>query len=125
MSEKTLHKIDDKMQLTEVYHLIMKASMEYAKLSPNIPKALLEVQQHIHGRFDSAAYYAQKAANTRVKEEKLQYLHMAIDDIFYQYNSIEYLVKTKSLTVGAANNIIDLLSDCHSQLKKWLNFVNK
>ena len=70
-------KIDNKSIHVELHHLICKAAEAYYRLSGNIPKALLEVNQHIHGHFDEALYNVFMAANTSDKKSKLDYLNKA------------------------------------------------
>ena len=113
-----LKKIDNKVQLTEAYHTVMAAANRFSFLSPNIPKQLLEVVQHIHGRFDSCCYHIMKASNTFNLDIKYNELAAARSDLFFQYNSIEYLFKTKALTVGAANTVIEEISKGYEQLTK-------
>ena len=126
MSKQTeLHKITDKQCNVEVYHAIMHAAEAFSLLQFNIPKLHIEVAQHIHGRFDDAAFHCFIAANTKDIQEKLKHISIAKQDIFYQYSSLEYLVKVKGLTIGGANTVIDLLSEANDQLGKWQNFVNK
>lgn len=124
-STKNLHKISDKAQYTEVYHLIMKSAEEYSRLSMNVPRSLIEVSQHIHGHFDEAAYFAYRAMNIFEPKEKLLNINKSKDCIFFQYSSIEYLVKTKAITVGSANLLIDTLGLTFNQLCKWYNAILK
>lgn len=95
-----MQKLDDNARLVKVHHTIEKAGECFSRISPNIPKALLEVTQHIHGRFDTALFNVFKAANTMDMEVKLKCIEEAKDSIFFQYTSFEYLVKTRAITVG-------------------------
>lgn len=85
-----MQQIDDKAQLVEVHHTIEKAGECFSRISPNIPKALLEVTQHIHGRFDRALENVYRAANTMDKNDKLKCIEEAKDCVFFQYTSFEY-----------------------------------
>lgn len=69
--------LDDNAIHTELHHTICRAAEEFYRLSINIPKALLEVNQHIHGHFDEALYNVFMAANTSDKKLKLDYLNKA------------------------------------------------
>lgn len=122
MSEK-LRKVSDKAQFVETYHLLMKAANTYSFISANIPNALLEVSQRIHGRFDDAAFNVFKASNTFDNSCKLMCINTAKDDVFYQFNSLEYLVKTRAITTKAANTVLDVLAEAHTQLTKWYNYL--
>ena len=72
---KQLEKISDKAIHVEVYHTLCRAAEEFYRLSVNVPKTLLEVTQHIHGRFDMALYDVFIPAN---KEHSLQQLSIDI-----------------------------------------------
>lgn len=120
-----MEKISDSAKFTEVYHLLMKSAEVFTRLSPNIPKALLEVVQRIHGCLDESAYHVFKASNTYDVREKLMHLETAQSDVFYLYNRIEYLVKARGISIGQANEFILVLRDCHAQLGKWLTSVKK
>lgn len=124
-NNEELHKINEKAQYVEVYHTIMVSAEAFSLISPNVPKSFCEVIQHIHGRFDSALYYVYRASNTIDISVKLDCVNNAINDLFFQYTSLEYLVKTKAITVGAANQVIDNLHDSYEQCKKWLNYLRK
>jgi len=113
-----LHKIDEKSQFVEVYHALSAAAEAYGLLSGNIPRVLLEVNQHIHGQFDRGLYYIFKASTNKEYEDKIKNLERAAEEIYYQYTSLEYLVKQKALTVGAANTVIDNLTTAYQQLNK-------
>lgn len=116
---KELNKITDKARYVEVYHTIMRAARMFKNYSPNIPRALIEVNQHIHGRFDEAAFYSFLAANETETKEKLKAIRLASNYLFYQYNSFDYLVNAKGITVGAADTVLDIISDAYEQLQKW------
>ena len=118
-----LVKVDEKTAFTDSYHEVMSASSAFARLSPNIPTALLEVTRHIHGRFDRAATCLTRAANTRDRDIKLLNLNEAKDCLFDQYTSFAYLVSTASLSIGAANTVLSGLKECYSQVGKWHSFV--
>ena len=75
--ELVVVKIYNKSIHVELHHLICKAAEDYYRLSGNIPKALLVVNQHIHGHFDGALYNVFTAANTSDKKLKLDYLNRA------------------------------------------------
>ena len=117
--------IDDNAIHTELHHTICRAAEEFYRLSINIPKALFEVIQHIHGRFDSALYNVYKAANSLDKETKIKSIRLAKQDIFFQYTSLEYLIKTHAITVGGANNVLLVRKDAYSQTCKWYSHVLK
>ena len=123
--EGLMEKISDSAKFTEVYHLIMKAGEAFSRLSPNIPKALLEVVQHIHGSLDESTYHVFKASNTFDNTDKVRHLTVAQEDIFFLYNRIEYLVKARGISIGQANEFIIVLRECHVQLGKWLTSVRK
>lgn len=122
---KEMEKISDQAKFTEVYHLIMKSAECFCRLSPSIPKALLEVQQHIHGSLDESAYNVFKASNTYDNAMKLKHLEVAQEGIFYLYNRIEYLVKARGLTIGQANEFILCLRECHNQLGRWITSARR
>lgn len=119
--KQKLKVITEKAQYTDVYHLIMKAASQFAQISANVPRNLIEVTQHIHGRFDEAAYHAFRASNTFDIERKRLEINLCRECIFFQFNSLEYLVKTKAASVGAVNIVIETLSEIYTQLNKWRN----
>lgn len=119
MKDKQLHSISDKAEYTEVYHHIMKVASEFSRISGNTPRNLIEVTQHIHGRFDEAAYHAFRASNTFDIDRKISEINLARECIFFQYSSLEYLVKTRASSIGAANKVIDELTEIYNQLGKW------
>jgi len=125
MKNNKLEKISDSMQFVECYHCIMMSGEAFSRLSVNIPKALLPVVQNIHQRYDNAAYHAFKASNSNDIDEKMKDIREAKNDIFFQYNSFEYLVKTKGITIGAANDCLLKLKDCYEQLDKWYKYLIK
>ena len=118
-------KIDNKSIHVELHHLICKAAEAYYRLSGNIPKALLEVNQHIHGHFDEALYNVFMAVNTSDKKLKLDYLNKAKLNIYSQYTHFEYLIKTHALTPQAANTVLTVLHECYVQACKWHTSVLK
>lgn len=122
---KKIGKIDDKAVTVELYHTISKAAEEFYRMSVNIPKALLEVQQHMHGRLENALYHVYRAGNAYDAEEKLKSLSEAKTELFFEYSSIEYLVKTHAISIGAANILLATLSDAYKQASKWYNAVLK
>lgn len=103
----------------------MDIAEEYMRVSVNIPKALLEVQQHIHGSIDKAAYCTYKAEKEIDKQTKIQYINQAMDEIFFLFSRIDYLVKTKGITIGQANLLLDKMKLYHDELKKWFNYLKK
>ena len=117
--------ITDKTQFTDAYHLTMTAIERFSTLSVNIPKIMHEVVRHIYGRFDDAAYHLHRAANTYDQKEKLEHLEEAQANLFFQYSSLELLVKTRSVTVGAATEVIVALRNAHDSTAKWLTSVRK
>lgn len=122
---KDLNKIDEKFQETEVYHQIMSSVDAFGRISGNIPRNMCEITQHIYGRFDNAAEKVSKAANTHKTDKKIEYLEEASADLFFQYNSLETLVKAKGITVGAANEVIKNIKPAYNGTKKWLNSTIK
>jgi len=124
-SNEDLHKIDEKAQYVEVYHTISVSAEAFSLISPNIPKNFTEIIQHIHGRYDSALFHVFKASNSLNVKLKLNEINFASDDLFFQFTSLEYLVKTRAISVGAANQVIDTLHDSYEQLKKWQNYLRK
>lgn len=120
---KDVNKVDEKMQVVDAYHEIMMAVEEFGRVSANVPKTLLEVTQHIYGRYDKAAIETLHAANTFELEEKAKSLGIAQECLFYQFNGLETLVKAHGLTIGAANNVIAATKIAHESIKKWRNSV--
>lgn len=116
-----LIKIKESAQFTEVYHLIQTTVECFMRVSVNCPKTVLKVVQNIYGRFDDALYWVFKASNTKVISEKVEFLQTAKNSVFFQFNSIELLVKSHSLTVGQANEVLTRLKDAYDQLSKWYN----
>ena len=122
---KKLEKISNRAIHVEVHHVLCNAAEEFYRLSINIPKALLEVTQHIHGRFDMALYGVFRAANSKDLSTKLKYLRQAKENVFYQFTSFEYLVKTHALTLGSVNNVLLILKDAYDLLSKWHSAILK
>ena len=121
-----LHIIDNNTAFTEVYHKIMSIGEDYSLLSPNIPKPLLLINQEIHYKINQALNNAYLAANKPLgSQDKLQLISNSKIIIFSLYSDIEYLVKTKALTIGAANIILDKLYEAHTQLSKWYTYALK
>ena len=56
---------------------------------------------------------------------KIKSISLAKQDIFFQYTSLEYLVKTHAITIGGANNVLLVLKDAYSQTCKWYSHVLK
>ena len=79
---KQLEKISDKAIHVEVHHTLCRAAEEFYRLSVNVPKTLLEVTQHIHGRFDMALYDVFRAANSKKLTTKLTHLELAKENVF-------------------------------------------
>lgn len=116
-----LIKITDSSQFTEVYHLIQSTVECFMRVSVNCPKAVLQVVQNTYGRFDDSLFWVFKASNTMDMTEKVEFLQNAKSSVFFQFNSIEMLVKSHSLTIGQANEVLTLLKNSYEQLSKWFN----
>lgn len=109
------------MQFTEVYHLLQMTVESFVRVSVNCPKVVLQVIQNIYGRFDNALYWIMKASNTTLIREKIEYLEKAKSDVFFQFGSLELLVKAHALTVGQSNEVLMRLKEAYEQLSKWYN----
>lgn len=120
-----MEKITDKAQLTEAYHCVQNALECFGRLSPNINKNLCEIVQHIYGRLDNCAYKLMIAGNTFDNEVKIENLRNAKEEVLFLFGSIEALVKTRGLTVGAANEVILTLRKAHESIGKWLSAMLK
>lgn len=93
----------------------------FVRVSINCPKTVLQVIQNIYGRFDNALYWVLKAANTTLVLEKVEYLEKAKPEVFFQFGSLELLVKAHALTVGQSNEVLMRLKEAYEQLSKWYN----
>lgn len=118
---KQIDRITDRATCTEAYHQVMAAVEAFQRVSVNSPRVLQEVVAHIYGRFDSCAYHVYSAGNTRIIKKKVDDLTIASSDLFFQWSSLELLVKSKGLTVGAANEVIMKLRPAYDSINKWLN----
>lgn len=118
-----LGQVEERITLTEVHHEICTAIDRFYEVSIRIPKASLEIVQHIYGRFDDALYSIYEAESTHDADEKARYLHRAKDDLYYQFTSLETLVKNHSITVGQGNEVIEALKIAHKDTSKWLTSI--
>lgn len=116
-----LKPITEKTQFTDAYHYTQSAIDAFSDVSPNIPKVMLVIVQNIYGRFDEAAHGLYVAANSYDTDEKIKYLEIAQRELFYQFSSIESIVRGKGLTVGAANEVLDKIHIAHENTARWLN----
>lgn len=120
-----LEKLTESQKSTEVYHQIGKCATIFSRLSSGMPKQLLLVVQKVHSSLDDALEYVFRSGNEYPKEEKLKHLHLAQDSLFYQFNRIEYLVKSKGITIGQANEFLVELREAHTQVLKWINSLRQ
>lgn len=115
----------DGTKFTEAYHLTQSAVDAFGRVCPNIPKVMLEVVQGIYGRYDVAAYNLFLASNESDLETKLECLQKAQLCLFFQFSSIETIVRGKGLSIGAANEVLLITKDAHADVKKWIADTQK
>lgn len=112
-------------QYVDAYHYNLNAIEAFARLSPNIPSVFLKVVRNIYGRFDTASYNIFDAANTYDNETKVKDLNKAKNCLFYQFASLELIVKGRGLTIGAANEVLIEIKRAYESVNKWLGYLTK
>lgn len=120
MGEK-LKEIREHTQFTDAYHYTMNAIDAFSRFSPNIPNVMLRITQNIYGRFDNAAHELYVAANTKDINKKLECLERAQQELFFQFSSLETIVKGKGMTIGSANEVLGQIYIAHENTVRWLN----
>lgn len=112
-------------QYVDAYHYTLNAVESFARLSPNIPSVFLKIVRNIYGRFDVAAYSIFDAANTYDNDKKIEDLNKAKNCLFYQFASLELIVKGRGLTIGAANEVLIDIKHAYENVNKWLSYLMK
>ena len=121
----SLHKIDDKTNFVEVYHIILKAVDAFQLISPNIPRQFLCIVQHLYADFYDSTCYIREASNTYDLNEKTKLISNAKVDLMNVFTALEVIVRGKGLTIGGANTVIDILADAVEQCNKWLSSIRQ
>lgn len=114
----------ENMKSTEVFHQLEKCANVFSRLSSILPKQLLVVAQNIHGELCEALILVSKAGNEPIPQ-KLDYLTKAERTLFYLYNRIQYLLETRSISIGQANEFAVELKEAYTQTCKWLNSTRR
>lgn len=109
----------DGMKSTEVYHHLENCANTFSRLSPLVPVQLLRVVQAIHGELYESLVLISQAGNESMPD-KLDYLIKAERKLFYLHNGIQYLVNTRAISIGQANEFASELKEAHKQASKWL-----
>lgn len=123
---KQIHRFPNEKEV-KLSHEINNAVNAFMVLSPNIPKAHLAEIQEMHEnlfKLDYCVYMAGNKQKDKLKE-KLEYLTEAITHLLYCYRLLMYFVKTRCLSVGAANTVIDSLYESKDQIEKWIGYLEK
>jgi len=114
-------------QLVKLHHTIKKAEACFSLYSPHIPRALIEIQQHIHGQLDQALYYADKAANEPLADvsKKVLYIDFCTNELMFVFSRLESLVINKGLTPGSAGEVSKIIKEAVNQCDAWKNKMLK
>lgn len=110
-----------KAQVVDAHIYLERTAETWSRLSANVPKALLEVTQQIHGNLMRATEEVFLAANIKDADEKISHLDMANVYIFVLYAKFQYLVDTRALSAGGFNEIMRQMTEAQTQIKKWKN----
>lgn len=114
----------ENMKSTEVFFRIDRCADIFSRLSSIIPKQLLAVVQTIHGELCDSLVLVSRAGNEPMPK-KLEYLTIAERKLFYLYNRIQYLVETRAISIGQANEFTAELKEAHTQTLKWLKATRR
>lgn len=114
----------DGMKSTEVYHHLENCSNTFSRLSPLIPIQHLRVVQTIHGELCESLVLISQAGNEPMPD-KLGYLRDAERKLFYLHVDIQYLVNTRAISIGQANEFVSELKEAHRQASKWLKAMTR
>lgn len=123
--KETLIPITEDTKFTDAYHFTQSAIDAFSNVCPRIPSVMKKISQNIYGRFDEAAYNLYAASNEDNIEKKIEYLETAQQNLFFQYSSIESIVRGKGLTIGAANEVLRVIKIAHENTVKWLRYEKK
>ena len=114
----------ENMKSTEVFFRIDRCADIFSRLSSIIPKQLLAVVQTIHGELCDSFVLVSRAGNEPM-HKKLEYLTLAERKLFYLYNRIQYLVETRAISIGQANEFTAELKEAYTQTLKWLKATRR
>lgn len=120
-----LNPIKESTRYTDAYDCTKRAIEEFSRISPHIPDVMKKITQNIYGRFDTAAYSLYRAANSPDINEKIEFLTLAQQELFFQLSSFETIVCGRGLTVGAANLVLDRIKEAHENTARWLNSLKQ
>ena len=115
----------DNKKSPEVYHRVENCGKIFSRLSIVIPENLKRVAQAVHGDLSDCLIYISKAGEEKIPETKLEYLEKSERILYYLYSRIDYLLMTKSISIGQANEFVSELNEAHTQTLKWLRAVRR
>ena len=118
-------KLSDDMKSAEVEFHIQNCAEIFSRMSVRIPKNLQYVAQAIHLELCESMCHASIASNEFDAIEKYKNLSIVKDTIRKIYKRINYLVLTKSITIGQGNEFVMELSESYKQICKWLISTRK
>ena len=115
----------DNKKSPEVYHRVENCGKIFSRLSIVIPENLKRVAQAVHGDLSDCLIYISKAGEEKIPETKLEHLEKSERILYYLYSRIDYLLATKSISIGQANEFISELNEAHTQTLKWLRATRR
>lgn len=118
-------KLSDDMKSAEVEFHIQNCAEIFSRLSVRIPKNLQYVAQAIHLELCESMCHISSASNEFDAMEKYKHLAITKDTIRKIYKRMNYLVLTKSVTIGQGNEFVMELSESYRQVCKWLISTRK